>query len=68
MVMPSNGYIFLIAGLCKGNQPVTGGFPSQRPVTRSFGVFFDVRPNQMAKETVETLVIWDAVALSMTQL
>ena len=29
--------------LCEGNPPVTGGFPSQRPVTRSFAVFFDLR-------------------------
>ena len=27
--------------LCAGNSPVTGEFPSQRPVTRSFDVFFD---------------------------
>ena len=26
--------------LCEGNPPVTGGFPSQTPVTRSFDVFF----------------------------
>ena len=26
--------------LCEGKPPVTGGFPSQRPMTRSFGVFF----------------------------
>ena len=26
--------------LCEGNSPVTGGFPWQRPVTRSFDVFF----------------------------
>ena len=26
--------------LCAGNTPVTGGFPSQRPVTRNFDVFF----------------------------
>ena len=25
------------------NSSVTGEFPSQRPVTRSFGVFFDLR-------------------------
>ena len=31
--------------LCSGNSPVTGEFPSQRPVTRSFGVFFDLRLN-----------------------
>ena len=29
--------------LCEGNPPVTGGFPSQKPVTRSFDVFFDLR-------------------------
>ena len=29
-----------------GNSPVTGEFPSQRPVTRSFAVFFDLRLNQ----------------------
>ena len=29
-----------------GNSPVTGEFPSQRPVARSFDVFFDLRLNQ----------------------
>ena len=29
--------------LCDGKPPVIGGFPSQRPVTRSFDVGFDVR-------------------------
>ena len=29
--------------LCAGNSPVTGEFPSQRPVTRSFDIFFDLR-------------------------
>ena len=28
--------------LCAGNSPVTGKFPAQRPVTRSFNVFFDL--------------------------
>ena len=32
--------------LCAGNSPVTGEFPSQRPVTRSFEVFFDLRPKK----------------------
>ena len=32
--------------LCAGNSPVPGEFPAQRPVTRSFDVFFDVRPNK----------------------
>ena len=29
-----------------GNSPVAGEFPAQRPVTRSFGVFFDMRLNK----------------------
>ena len=32
--------------LCAGNSPGTGEFPSQRPMTRSFGVFFDLRLNR----------------------
>ena len=32
--------------LCAGNSPVTGEFPTQRPVTRSFDVFFDLRLNE----------------------
>ena len=35
-----------LLALCAGNSPVTGEFPSQRPVTRSFDVFFDLRPNK----------------------
>ena len=29
--------------ICAGNSPVIGEFPAQRPVTRSFDVFFDLR-------------------------
>ena len=32
--------------ICAGNSPVTGEFPAQRPVTRSFDVFFDLRLNE----------------------
>ena len=32
--------------LCAGNSPVTGEFPAQRPVTRSFDFFFDLRLNK----------------------
>ena len=32
-----------LLALCAGNSPVTGEFPSQRPVTRSFDVSFDMR-------------------------
>ena len=29
-----------LLALCVGNSPVNGEFPSQKPVTRSFDVFF----------------------------
>ena len=32
--------------ICAGNSPVPGEFPTQRPVTRSFDVYFDMRPNK----------------------
>ena len=32
--------------LCVGNSPVIGEFPSQSPVARSFGVFFDLGLNK----------------------
>ena len=32
--------------LCAGNSPVPGEIPTQRPVTRSFDVYFDLRPNK----------------------
>ena len=37
--------------ICTGNSPVTGEFPAQRPVTRSFDVFFDIGQNKrLSKE------------------
>ena len=32
-----------LLAVCTGNSPVTGEFPTQRPVMRSFDVFFDLR-------------------------
>ena len=32
--------------ICAGNSPVPGEFPTQRPVTPSFDVFFDLRPKK----------------------
>ena len=37
--------------ICAGNSPVPGEFPTQRPVTRSFDVFFDLRPNKQRLST-----------------
>ena len=35
-----------VLAICAGNSPVNGEFPSQRPVTRSFDVFFDLHRNK----------------------
>ena len=35
-----------LLALCAGNSPVSSEFPAQRPVTRSFDVFFDLRLNK----------------------
>ena len=35
-----------LLAICAGNSPVLGDFPAQRPVTRSFDVFFDLRSNK----------------------
>ena len=42
MMTSSNGNIFRVTGLLCGNSPVTGEFPAQRQVTRSFAVSFDL--------------------------
>ena len=36
----------VLLAICAGNSPVPGEFPAQRPVTRSFDVFFDLRTNR----------------------
>ena len=42
-----------LLALCVGNSPVTGEFPSQRPVRRSFDVFFDLRMNKrLSKQSI----------------
>ena len=43
MMPSSNGNISRVTALCTGNSPVNGEFPAQRPVTRGFDVFFDLR-------------------------
>ena len=32
-----------LLAICAGNSQVPGEYPAQRPVTRSFDVFFDLR-------------------------
>ena len=46
MMTSSNGIIFRVTGHLWGNSQVNGDFPAQKPVTRSFHVFFDMRMNK----------------------
>ena len=41
--------VSVLLALCEVFTPVTGGFTSQRPVTRSFEVFFDLRLNKQSR-------------------
>ena len=43
-----------LLALCEGNPPVNGGYPSQRPVTQSFDVFFGA-PEQTVERTTGDL-------------
>ena len=52
MMTPLNGKIFRITSSLWGNPLVTSGFPSWRPVTRIFDVFFDLHLNkQLSKHS-----------------
>ena len=46
MMTSSNGNIFRVTGPLCGEFTGPGEFPTQRPVTRSFHVFFDLRLNK----------------------
>ena len=42
-----------LLALCERNSPVSGEFPSQRPVSQSFDVFFDLRVNKrLSKQSI----------------
>ena len=53
MMTSSNGNIFRVTSSLWGEPPVTGGFPSQRPVTWSF----DIVHEQTVQQRIETPVI-----------
>ena len=46
MMLSSNGTFFALLALGAGNSPVIDEFPSKRPVTWSFDVFFDLCLNK----------------------
>ena len=47
-----------LLALCTGNSPVTGEFPAQRPVTRSFDVYFDLHLNKRWVNNREAGDLW----------
>ena len=52
MMTSSNGNIFRVTGHLCGEFTGPGEFPAQRPVTRSFDIFFDLRLNKrMSKQS-----------------
>ena len=49
------GIFSALLNVCDGNPPVTGGFPPQKSLTRSFDVFFDVRLNtRLSNQAIKT--------------
>ena len=57
-----------LLAICTGKTPATDELPEQRPVARSFDVFYDLRRNKWLRKTMVRLVIWDAIAPIMTSL
>ena len=45
-----------LLAICAGNSPVRGEFPTQRPLKRSFDVYFDLRPNK--RLSIQSLGWW----------
>ena len=50
MMTSSNGNIFRVTGPLCGEFTGPGEFTAQRPVTRGFDVFFDMRPNKRLRK------------------
>ena len=46
MMTSSNWNFSALLAFCTGNSPVSGEFPAQRPVTRSFNILFYMRLNK----------------------
>ena len=51
MMPSSNGSIFCVTGPLWKGPPVTSGFPSQRPVTLSNDVFFDLHLKRLGEQS-----------------
>ena len=67
MMTSPNGDIFRVTGPLWRESTGHRWIPSQNPGTLSFDIFLSA-PEQAVGQTLETLVIWDAIALLMTSL
>ena len=52
-----------LLALCAGNSPVTGEFPSQKPVARSFDVFFHLRLNKRLSDLGRHVAHYDVTVI-----
>ena len=73
MMTSSNGTFPASLASCEENPPVTDGFPSQRPVTQNFNIFFDLYLNkrsskQWRRRWFETLSHYDVTVMKYEEL
>ena len=54
--------------ICAGNSPATGEFPAERPVTRNFDAFFDLRLNKRSAFKLLQLRYWKEKIVNLTNL
>ena len=53
-----------LLAICVGNSPVPDEFPTQRPETRSFDVFFDLRLNKQSGRSPKVVALFSATNFS----
>ena len=66
MMTSSNGNIFRVTGHLCGNSPVAGEFPAQRPVTRSFNIFFNLSSRRPSFSVLHFCVYFDRASHFIT--
>ena len=53
-----------LLAICAGNSPANGEIPAQRPVTRSFDVYFDLRLDiRLSKQYWRHLTHYDVIVI-----
>ena len=55
-----------LLAFCEGNSPVTGEFPLTKASDAELWSLLWSAPEQTVEQTIETPVIWNAIALIMT--